>query len=882
MNLYKTSIRSRFFLLLVFSVLFWILTGFITLNQIEKINRFQVTSDEINSLLGEFFRLENAMNSFYTRDFTSEAFHETGRSDAITNFNRIYLGIYTRIKDIKSNPIISRDLILDQKLEHMQEFLSRADDHKESIREKSRTRGWNSFGLSGSLLDQIAEFDPPVTGDIGELSQELISEFGIYLVKPAVDRRNDILNLAGRIESILPPPDPLSANRGYGQLRGLLSGLRNLLQLDLELGLTGYEGLKNQVFSSINILQEEAAAFKKLWTIEADRRIRQAQLGIIALIVITAVVIGTVLYFTGKSIQKYLNTLKSSTEELVAGRIPAGISSERENEFSEISEQLNRFVLSLKQKEEFAASLAEGRNPGKMKGLGRDDSLANSLNNLARSLQAAKLEEEKHRKSREERRWANEGVAKFGEILRIHNKDIESLCENVIQELVKYLDASAGGIFLLDEQEDPGYELMASFAFDRKKHIKSRVRQGEGLVGTCAIEKEKIYLTDVPDDYINIASGFGESKPNCLLLMPLLLEDITLGVLEIASLKKFSEYEIEFVDDLAESIASAVSAVQMNMRTAELLEQSRKQAREMAKQEEIMRQNVEELQTTQEESARRESEISGILNGIHNSSHVAEFNVNEELISMNDRFLQLLQNQRNQLIGKKYHEITGVSRHTDSFREFWQEIRDGKTNTRIDKITLPTGTEIWLRQTFTPIIDSEGGLLKVLLIAADITETVEQKESLEKQSAELNRANIEMKSFSDAVDQALIKCVYSPSGQILEMNEIYEHVTGYTRKEMLGKNNRVFLQRVEKEQFDKIWSDIQKDKPYSGVIRRTKPTGEEVWIMSSFTPVKDENGNIFKVFFLGQDITERKLKYQLLEEANKEIDRLRQELDERK
>ena len=96
---------------------------------------------------------------------------------------------------------------------------------------------------------------------------------------------------------------------------------------------------------------------------------------------------------------------------------------------------------------------------------------------------------------------------------------------------------------------------------------------------------------------------------------------------------------------------------------------------------------------------------------------------------------------------------------------------------------------------------------------------------------------------------------------------------------MTGKNNRIFLQRVEKEQFDKIWEDVLKDKQYSGVIRRTKPTGEEVWLMSTFTPVRDENGNIFKVIFLGQDITERKLKYQLLEEANKEIDRLRKELD---
>ena len=139
-----------------------------------------------------------------------------------------------------------------------------------------------------------------------------------------------------------------------------------------------------------------------------------------------------------------------------------------------------------------------------------------------------------------------------------------------------------------------------------------------------------------------------------------------------------------------------------------------------------------------------------------------------------------------------------------------------------------------------------------------------------------------MKSFSDAVDKALIKCIYSSAGQILEVNENFETVTGFTARELLGKNNRAFLQTIEKEQFDRIWEDILKDKPYSGVIRRTKPTGEEVWLMSTFTPVKDENGNIFKVFFLGQDITERKLKYQLLEEANREIERLRRKMDEKK
>jgi methyl-accepting chemotaxis protein len=419
---------------------------------------------------------------------------------------------------------------------------------------------------------------------------------------------------------------------------------------------------------------------------------------------------------------------------------------------------------------------------------------------------------------------------------------------------------------------------MASFAFDRKKYIQQRFAIGEGLVGTCAIEQDRIFLTEIPENYLNITSGLGESKPRSLLLVPLKLENETLGVIEIASIQVLEEFEIVFVEKLAESIASAVATVKMNMRTSRLLEQSQQQAREMASQEEIMRQHMEELKKTQEKSARRESEISGILNAIHNSSMVAEYNMDEALISINDKFQILLQVPSSQLLGKKHHEITGTSRNTDSHRQFWDDIREGKTVSRIDKISTITGQEIWLRQTYTPILDNDGVPFKVLNIASDITETIRQQESLEKQANEITRKNIEMVSFSDAVDGALIKCVYSPAGLILEVNENYENATGFTGKEMIGKNNRAFLQQTEKEQFDKIWDGLLKEKPYSGVIRRTKPTGEEVWIMSTFTPVKDENGNIYKIYLLGQDITERKLKYQLLEEANNEIERLNRQL----
>ncbi len=801
----------------------------------------------------------------------------------ISRFNSTCLDTYTLLKDLKNDPILSGEYMIHQKLDHILEYLNSTETTMETIAEKSRERGWHSYGLSGALLEQMKELDVEAFPEPGQPGRELLSELQIYLVFPGSSRLNSLRNRVHNLESLLPE---MLANRtvrnpDISSLPVFLNNLRSLLQLDLELGITRYEGLQSRIFRTINVLVEEADALADLFIIKREAKTIKIKWGIASIILLSAFIYGTVMSLFSRSVTRNLRILRESTAELVTGLFPEDIDQKEKNEFSEISGLLNKFSGSLKNKAGFASALAEGKDAKPLEALSPDDSLANSLIRLEKNLQATKKEEEKHQKSRKERQWTNEGIAKFGDILRIHNNDISELSENVIQELVNYLNASAGGFFLLDNsEENPELELIASFAYNRKKYLKKKFKPGEGLIGTCAIEKEKIFLSEIPDQYINIASGLGESKPRCLLLMPLQLEDVTLGVIEIASLRVLTNHEIEFVENLTESIASAVSTVQMNMRTARLLEQSQEQAREMAKQEEIMRQSMEELQTTQEESAKRESEISGILNAIHNSSHVAEFNMEEELISINDKFLQLLESQRTRLLGKKYYEIVGASRRTDSHKQFWQEIKDGKTVSRIDKVALLTGQNIWLRQTFTPIPDKDGNPFKVLNIAADITETVEQQESLEKQSNEITRANIEMKSFSDAVDKALIKCVYSPAGQILELNENFEHFTGYTEKEMLGKNNRVFLQRVEKEQFDKIWEDILKNKPYRGVIRRTKPTGEEVWIMSTFTPVLDENGNIFKVFFLGQDITERKLKYQLLEEANREIDRLRKQQDE--
>ncbi len=393
------------------------------------------------------------------------------------------------------------------------------------------------------------------------------------------------------------------------------------------------------------------------------------------------------------------------------------------DEIEEMTKALKTSIEGLNKKTEFANHIGKGNLEYDFKMLSDEDELGQALVNMRNSLKKAQADEEKRKVEDEKRRWANEGLAKFADILRQNNDDLEKLAHIIIKNLVYYLDANQGGLFLLNNEDNNIYlDLISAFAYDRKKFFEKRIEYGDGVVGSVAIEKETIYLEDIPEDYIKITSGLGGKTPRSLVVVPLKLEDNVYGVIELASFNKLEKFQIEFIEKVAQNIASSLSSVKINIQTNELLEKFQQQSEEMAAQEEEMRQNMEELQATQEEAARKSSEMEHFINSLEKSSGIVEYNVDGYITNVNEIYLEALNLHRSEVVGLHHSDKMELTKkQKQEYDKFWKDLRMGITRKEQSKYLVNGETLIFL-EVYTPIADEAGKINKILKITNEITD----------------------------------------------------------------------------------------------------------------------------------------------------------------
>jgi len=460
-----------------------------------------------------------------------------------------------------------------------------------------------------------------------------------------------------------------------------------------------------------------AVPYSQMHSAIDDRFINSSLVALLGLLILAAVV-----FLISRSITLPLTKITKALKYLSNGEINRVKSLEisRSDEIGDIADSTNTLIEGLTNTAMFAKEIGQGNLEAHFKSVSENDVLGNALIDMRQSLANARKEEEHRRLSEDEQKWATAGFAKFGELLRNNTDNIEEFSYNIIMNLIKYTQSNQGGFFLINDEDegDKHLHLVASYAYERRKYSARRIELNENLVGQCYLEAEPIFMTEVPNNYVNITSGLGSSNPRCLLIVPLRFNDMVYGVIEMASFSVYQPFQINFIEKVAESIASTISTVKVNLRTIKLLEESKLKSEELAAQEEEMRQNMEELQTTQEESARRELEMNGILNALNSSYMVAELDLDANIISINENALHLLGISKEAAEGHNLRSFI-QNEEVDEFDAIWEKALSGRSVTRQRFIVRAKG-RIAISESYTPIFDEFDNLSKILNIGVEV------------------------------------------------------------------------------------------------------------------------------------------------------------------
>jgi PAS domain S-box-containing protein len=460
---------------------------------------------------------------------------------------------------------------------------------------------------------------------------------------------------------------------------------------------------------------------------------------------------GVLLFRLANLTSKNIEELKAKIDVLATGELLEIKESTLQNELGAMTNSLKALVVGMRNTAGFAKQIGKGELSVEYKALGEKDEIGNSLITMRQSL--AQIKE-----ADQQREWATNGNAKIGDILRANFSQVTDLYDEVLKFIVKYSNSNQGGIFLVNEGEARELALVASYAYDRKKFIEKSVLIGESLLSQCFLERETIFMTQVPKDYVTITSGLGDAAPSCLIIIPLKVNETIVGVMELASLKKYEQHERALLEKFAESIASTIATVRINERTRLLLEQSQQQTEEMRSQEEEMRQNMEELTATQEEMQRKESEMKGHLDAINNSQASIEFEVDGTIVHANDIFLSTMKYSLAEIKGK-HHKLFVDSDHsnTNEYKEFWSSFIEGKSKSGEFLRKAKGGDSIWLMANYTPVMNAQGKVVKVIKLASDITKEKQFRSTAREKIKKLEKEISDWKMKWDELSETFSK-----------------------------------------------------------------------------------------------------------------------------
>jgi len=270
------------------------------------------------------------------------------------------------------------------------------------------------------------------------------------------------------------------------------------------------------------------------------------------------------------------------------------------------------------------------------------------------------------------------------------------------------------------------------------------------------------------------------------------------------------------------------------------------QLEEIRATEEELRQNMEEMAITQENLKKREMDISGQLSAINSAFCFVEFTPEGIITLANDLFLELMEYNEVEVRGQ-HHAIFlfDEDKNQVQYKQFWKNLVAGIPQAGEFRRKTKTEKEVWFNATYTPVKDEKGIVRKVIKLGTDNTTQRAKNADFQGQIGAINRT---------------LACIeFTPEGNIIQANDLFCKLMGYTNQELKGQHHRIFMEatQVNTPEYMMFWQNLRNGiAQISDQFERITRHGKKVWLSGTYTPVIDYTGKVVKVIKLASDITD--------------------------
>ena len=321
------------------------------------------------------------------------------------------------------------------------------------------------------------------------------------------------------------------------------------------------------------------------------------------LIILALLLLGGVFYWIIFGVTNSINALQALVTNLSKGNLKTANIILNNDEIGEVYADSIAMQQSLVDMSGVVSAIAEGDVSSRVVIRGDEDLLAHSINKMADNI--ANINH-----LNQQQQWLQQSLIELANSIQ-QVDSVQELATSSITQFCHSLDAKIGAIYFIDTEtrESQSFKLLGSYAFTWRKNLSNAYKMGEGLVGQAALEQRSIILQNTPDDYIKIESALGDTPPRNIIVVPMILQNRTLGVIEIGFTDTISENQQKYIERGQAMLAIAFDGIKAKVELATSLKESQSLTEELQAQQEELRASNEELEEQTETIKRSESEL---------------------------------------------------------------------------------------------------------------------------------------------------------------------------------------------------------------------------------------------------------------------------------